>query len=292
MSQVFQNNNNYRSERNPPKPTTNEIPNPLMIPKDQWINPTQFRFTDEVNLTLLKAPSIVETCMHQINATALAIAKLYAKLSNLKSLKILKATMIRTKEFPPHIINQVKIQDLNQATILKTQLVQNEIRNIDDTIQDLFNEEPRIMNQFYQNVLAILTKLLSNNFAHEIITAQQDEIRQKISDRIFFYSATFEHNREVQKKEKAKKQITKDKNTAMEITTDQTQISVKEVDKLIEQKLKALVKISKNPNKGKNGDNSKSQTPKKSPPSKSQSTKKKKNKKPLKSKGKSKKSDF
>lgn len=294
MSKAIQHHYNNQGASN--SSTTIPNPNPRLIPKDHWINPTQFLFLDEANPTLLKGPSIIEIGMHQINAAASAIAKITAKIGNLKISKNLKRTMITNRQFPPHITNQVKVKDLNQANTLLIQLVQNEIKDIDSKLQDLLNEEVTVLTNFHNSIFAILTRHLSHQVALQIMRDQHNEVRQKISDRTFFYSATFEHNTENQRKEKEKKQISKDRNIAMDIssTTDSNIISAKDVDKLIENKLKKLVKNTKQLNH-KDSDTSKPQkTEKKKPikPTKPTKPPPKSNKKNPKAKGKFNKQDF
>ena len=121
--------------------------NPNPQPEDMQFGPhkrTAISDHSYLDLSIIFAP--------QINSSALALAKILSKIKNLKATKKLKETSIENKNWPPHILNLIKTFNDNVKDEIATEIVQEEISDIDEKINFLGNE----MGSVKKNLWTIL----------------------------------------------------------------------------------------------------------------------------------------
>lgn len=200
--------------------------------------------------------NILDLCIifqAQISSAALATAKIQAKVYNLNNTIELKDNIIDTKNWQPHIINQVKHLDLLIQDNAATTLIKNEIDILKEKIQLLNLEIDKVKSNLNEIIKSTLFKTFQRDMT-QIISSQSDNLGRLFNSKLLAITASFEAtrlNQEQAKEAKAASKLQKTKDlTDEEILKDQIKSVVR--DELKDHKVKDKTPKVKKSNKSSN----------------------------------------
>ena len=213
--------------------SNSQNPNPNPQPEDMQFGPqkrTAISDHSYLDLSLCFAP--------QINSSALALAKILSKIKNLKATKKLKETSIENKNWPPHILNSIKSLNDNVKDEMASELVQEDISDIDQKITFLGNETGSVKKNLWTILKESYDFLCDdeNHFAN-----QKANIQQAFNKRLLHHMTTFIANIKQQEEARKKKEASKPQNMTIDPNPNRPDVVDKNIDAMIQKAVKAAL---------------------------------------------------